>query len=240
MKIAIVDDNAKDRHFLRKNLEKLFLIRAVSVDFLEYENGEQFLEAAKKEHFQVLFLDIYMDGMNGIEAATHFRSLDPDCLLIFTTTSTDHALDGFRVRAMHYLVKPYQPEELNSLIDEILKRTPVMDHFLTIKANGSMLQLNYEEIVFAEHFSHSIQIETVKGKSLTTRQSFHDFTEPLKKDPRFFICSRGVIVNMQHATDFHENVFVMKNGEMISVSRDLVKAARQTFMEFLFQKGAPR
>lgn len=240
MKIAIVDDNAKDRHFLRICLEKLFSVRAISVDFCEYENGEQFLEIAKKEHFQVLFLDIYMDGMNGIETATHFRSLDPDCLLIFTTTSTDHALEGFRVRAMHYLVKPYQAEDLNSLIDEILKRTPVMDRFLTIKANGSMLRLNYDEIVLAEHFSHSIQIETVKGKSLTTRQSFHDFTEPLKKDPRFFICSRGVIINLQHATDFNDSAFVMCNGKIVSVSRDLVKSARQTFMEFLFRKGPAR
>lgn len=240
MKIAIVDDNAKDRHFLRICLEKLFAVRAISVDFYEYENGEQFLEIVKKEHFQVLFLDIYMDGMNGIETATHFRSLDPDCLLIFTTTSTDHALEGFRVRAMHYLVKPYQAEDLNSLIDEILKRTPVMDRFLTIKVNGSMLRLNYEEIVFAEHFSHSIQIETIKGKSLTTRQSFHDFTEPLKKDPRFFICSRGVIINLQHATDFNDSAFVMRNGKIVSVSRDLVKSARQTFMEFLFRKGPAR
>lgn len=240
MRIAIVDDRAKERHFLRKHLGELFAARMVPVDFYEFEDGEHFLEAAKKERFQIVFLDIYMDGIDGIETADRFRSLDPDCLLIFSTTSTDHALEGFRVRAMHYLVKPYQPEDLNTLVEEILKRLPDADRFLTLKVNGSMLQLNYEEILLAEHFSHSIQIETVSGKQLTTRQSFHEFTEPLKCDPRFFVCSRGVIVNMQHATDFHENVFIMKNGKPVPVSRDLVKAARQTFMEFLFRKGPAR
>lgn len=240
MKIAIVDDIAKERHFLRKHLGELFDIRTIPVEFCEYENGEAFLSDAVKEQFQVVFLDIYMDGIDGVETASRFRSLDPDCLLIFTTTSTDHALEGFRVRAMHYLVKPFQADDLAALVDEILKRIPDIDRFLTLKVNGSMLRLNYNEIILAEHFSHSIQIETVSGKLLTIRQAFHEFTKPLKDDPRFFICSRGVIINMQHATDFQENVFVMESGKPVPVSRDLVKTARQTFMEFLFRKGPAR
>lgn len=240
MKIAIVDDIAKERHLLHKHLEELLDTRTVPAEFCEYESGEQFLAAAAKEHFQIVFLDIYMNGIDGIKTAEHFRLLDPDCLLIFTTTSTEHALEGFRVRAMHYLVKPYRLEDLEALIEEILKRMPDIDRFLTLKVHGSMLRLSFEEILLAEHFSHSIQIETVSGKLLTTRQSFHEFTKPLKEDPRFFICSRGVIINMQHAADFHETTFVMNNGKKVFVSRDLVKTARQTFMEFLFRKGPAR
>ena len=56
-----------------------------------------------------------MNGINGIETAKKLRSFDKDCLLIFTTTSTDHALERFQVRATHYLVKPYTDKDLSAL-----------------------------------------------------------------------------------------------------------------------------
>uniref|UniRef100_UPI0040577BAB LytR/AlgR family response regulator transcription factor n=1 Tax=Agathobacter sp. TaxID=2021311 RepID=UPI0040577BAB len=74
-----------------------------------------------------MFLDIYMAGISGMETATKLRTFDANCLLIFTTTSTDHALEGLRVRAMHYLVKLYAEDDLSALIDEILLRLPKPD-----------------------------------------------------------------------------------------------------------------
>ena len=106
MTIAIVDDIAEERALLRKRLEKISLQKNIEFHCCEYENGEAFLEASKNQNFTVLFLDIYMDGINGIEIAKNFRKCNKDCMLIFTTTSRDHALEGFQVRAMHYLVKP--------------------------------------------------------------------------------------------------------------------------------------
>ena len=157
--------------------------------------------------------------------------------MIFTTTSLDHALEGFKVRAMHYLVKPYTEEELSSLIDEILPRIPASEKKLTVKVNGSDLQIPFKTIIHADHFSHMIHIHTTKEKELVIRQSFGTFTSPLKEDSRFFICNRGTIINMEHAVDFDGTVFVMDNGNQIPVSQKLVKNARETFMEFLFQKG---
>ena len=89
MRIAIVDDIASERTLLRDRLEQQLGRRGVHADLTEFENGETFLKAAKERPFTVLFLDIYMDGANGIEIARELRGFDPDCLLIFTTTSTD-------------------------------------------------------------------------------------------------------------------------------------------------------
>ena len=81
-----------------------------------------------------------------------FRGFDPDCLLIFTTTSTDHALDGFKVRALHYLVKPYNEKEISELMDEVLSRIPDSRKYIDVKVNGSNIQVPFRSIVFAEHF----------------------------------------------------------------------------------------
>ena len=237
MNIAIVDDIAAERALLRSRLERQRSRRNIQANLLEYDTGEAFLSSCAKLQFAVLFLDIYMDGVNGIETAKQFRSMDTHCLLIFTTTSTDHALEGFRVRAMHYLVKPYTEEMISDLIDEILARLPSTERYMTLKLNGTEVPLPFSSFIYAEHFSHMIHVHTSKARELVTRQSFEAFNALLKMDPRFYQCNRGIVINLEHAVDFDGTVFVMDNGNQIPVSQKLVKNARETFMEFLFQKG---
>ena len=76
--------------------------------FVEFESGEEFFAAEKEHPFTVVFLDIYMSGANGIEIAKKLRKTNSDCFLIFTTTSTDHALDGFRVTSTALSCKAIQ------------------------------------------------------------------------------------------------------------------------------------
>ena len=223
MKIAIVDDISDERTLLRNRLESQFSRRNVHTDIFEYENGETFLTSAKECPFTVVFLDIYMNGSNGIDIAKELRRSDTDCLLIFTTTSTDHALEGFQVRALHYLVKPYSENDISALADEILSRIPDSGKYIDVKVNGSNIQIPFQKIIYAEHFSHMIHI-------------FDSFITSLKMDARFYQCNRGVVINLEHAVDFDGSGFCLDNGSNVPVSRKLLKNARQTFMDFLFQR----
>ena len=133
MRIAIVDDLAAERALLKDRLEQQLHRRNVQADILEYESSEKFLEAVREAPFTAAFLDIYMNGMTGMEAAKELRKTDTDCLLVFTTTSTDHALEGFQVRALHYLVKPFTEEDIDALTDELLARVPQPDKYMAAK-----------------------------------------------------------------------------------------------------------
>lgn len=179
MRIAIVDDLAAERALLKDRLEQQLHRRNVQADILEYESGETFLEAARKAPFTAAFLDIYMDGMTGMEAAKELRKTNTDCLLVFTTTSTDHALEGFQVRALHYLVKPFTEADIDALTDELLARIPQPDKYMELKVEGSEIHLRYQDIVYAEHFAHLIYVHTTVQKTLATRQPFKTFIAPL-------------------------------------------------------------
>lgn len=124
MRIAIVDDLSGERALLREQLARQLARRGAEAELLEFDSGEAFLAAEKERRFTAAFLDIYMEGMTGMEAARALRKTDTDCLLVFTTTSTDHALEGFQVRALHYLVKPFTEGEIDALTDELLARVP--------------------------------------------------------------------------------------------------------------------
>ena len=238
MRIAIVDDLETERALLKTRLERQLSLRGAEAEILEFDSGESFLAAQKERRFTAAFLDIYMEGLSGMDAARELRKTDVDCLLVFTTTSTDHALEGFQVRALHYLVKPFSEEELSGLLTEMLAKLPRPEPVLTVKVSGSDVRLRYRDMVSAEHFAHMINIHTTAGKTLATRQSFKAFTEPLKKDPRFFVCGRGVIVNLEHAADFQDAAFCMTDGSRVYVNQELLKSARQAFMEFLLQRGS--
>ena len=233
MRIAIVDDDARERRLLHSRLTAA----EPEAEIREYCSGGAFLEDAGQMPFQVAFLDIYMPGQDGMQTARQLRQFDAVGLVICTTTSTDHALEGFRVRAMHYLVKPYALKDVSQLMEEILARIPQPDRCIPVRTNGSEVQLQLRDIVYAEHFSHMIHIHTTFGKVLITRQSFGEFTAPLKQESRFFQCSRGVVVNLEHALDFDGTCFALEGGGSAQVSRELCKAARQAFMDFLFQRG---
>ncbi len=235
MRIAIVDDIAAERSILHKWVQSCLDSRRIDADIAEYESGETFLSAAEQNRFDLVFLDIYMEGINGIETAAALRRFDTDCLIVFTTTSTDHALEGFRVRAMHYLVKPYDAEDVTALFDEVVLRLSKTEKYVEIVTAKNTVRLRYKEILYAENFQHKVYIYTTSGE-VQTRQTFREFVAALT-DERFFSCSQGVIVNMEHAADFDGTSFVMNDGKKLPVTRRLIKDAKQAFVDMLFRKG---
>lgn len=236
MRLAIVDDIVSERKELHNRLSVILYHCSHDAEIFEYADGETFLSAAEKERFEIIFLDIYMNGANGIEIAKKLRTFDQECIIIFTTSSTDYALDGFRVRALHYLVKPYSNKELENLFKEIIARLPATDKYLDINIVGGAVRLRFNEIIYASHFKHQIHIHTLDGNTTVTRQTFRDFVSSLEGDDRFFMCSRGVIINLDYAEDFDGTAFKLKNGDTISVSRDITKSARLAFGDYLFKR----
>lgn len=235
MRIAIVDDIASEREHLNAELDVQLARLSLDAVTFGYASGADFLAAAKKERFDLVFLDIYLGNENGVDTAQALRRFDTNCMLIFITTSTDHALEGFRVRALHYLVKPFTQEDLAALFDEIVKRLPAEDRYIQVNAPGGPVRLRFQEILYAQHHQHQIHIYRTDGQETVVRQTFRELCAGLA-DGRFFPCSRGVIVNLEHAGDFDGTDFILKNGTRVPVSRDLAKAARMAFGDFFFRR----
>ena len=85
MRIAIVDDLDTERTLLKERLVRQLSQRGADAEILEFDSGEAFLAAEKEQRFTAAFLDIYMNGLSGMDAARELRKTDADCLLVFTT-----------------------------------------------------------------------------------------------------------------------------------------------------------
>ena len=237
MRVAVVDDNARDRAWLAGELESLLARRGLSGSVTAFGRGEDFLKSARAERFTLAFLDVYMEHMDGVETARALRAFDPECLLVFSTSSADHALEGYRVHAVQYLVKPYGLAELEELFTLLERLLPVPEKYVELRSGRQTVRVRLEDVLWAEHFQHQVRVHTAGGGVLSTRLTFREFTELLAGESRFFVCGRGLLVNLDHAADFDGRDFRLADGTRLPVSRDLIGAARGAFGDRLFHRG---
>ena len=119
MKIAIVDDSIKDREYLQKEIQEIFFRRTKNhIEITTFKSGEELLEyfydnkEGNASLFDIVFLDIYMEDITGVDTARAIRKIDEDVKLIFITTSNEFASESYEVKAEDYLIKPFNKERL--------------------------------------------------------------------------------------------------------------------------------
>ena len=225
------------------------MIASIDQNFLErdprfhlaasFRSGQDALPWLLRHPADLLILDVYMPRMTGLELLRELRSFGITSDVVMVTAANDSkTVDALlKLGVADYLVKPFTEADIDALTDELLARVPQPDKYMELKVEGSEIHLRYQDIVYAEHFAHLIYVHTTVQKTLATRQPFKTFIAPLKDDTRFFVCGRGVIVNLEHAKDLEGAAFRMADGSRVFVSQDLLKSARQAFMEFLLQRG---
>lgn len=117
LQTAIVEDSKPDAERLKQLLKKAFENENISCSC--FASGDEFLRAGWREGYQVVFLDICMEGTNGIETAQRLRAADPDLLIVFVTSSPEYVWDAFPVHPFDYLLKPYKEEKFEQLAGEL-------------------------------------------------------------------------------------------------------------------------
>ena len=122
MNIAIVDDNADDLTALNGIFNEYAAVNGLEAEISLFNCAEELLENYRPLQYTVIFMDIYMKKMTGIDAAKFIRSIDRDTLLVFLTSSIDHMHDAFSVHAYDYIQKPVKTEQIFRVLDDILNR----------------------------------------------------------------------------------------------------------------------
>lgn len=122
LKIGLCDDSAEARFTLRALLERRLEETGREPTCYEFSSGEGVLQWLKKhpQELDVLFLDIEMPGINGMETAHRIRQTDADLMLIFVTGFADYVFDGYAVGALDYIVKPVHPDKLDAVVKRML------------------------------------------------------------------------------------------------------------------------
>ena len=189
MIFAICDDSMKEialiRHFLSEHFHECIIE--------EFSNGGSLVKYLKSNIPDIVFLDIEMPGINGLETAKAIRESRLDIGIIFITGHSSYALKAFEVYAYDYILKPVSRERLIGSVNRILKERVESEKFICIKNQGTMFRVNQNDILFVEKNYNRCIIHTARFE-YSMRAMLKYFSERL--DSGLFIKTHsGFIVN---------------------------------------------
>lgn len=229
MKIAVVDDEIQLYRSLRSYLEELL------GDFAEityFSSGESFLAARQTEAFDLIILDIFMDGITGMEVAREVRKTDSDVKIAFSTTSNEFASESYEVNACYYLHKPFGAEQVKAMIDR-LNLTEIELQRTVKLPDGTSAVLR--DILYADCASHLITLHG-KRKDIVLRSNFSEIEPLLCAYPYFISPTKGVIITFYEVAKQTHDSFIMSNGTHIPISRRKANEVLEAYSSFLFAK----
>jgi DNA-binding LytR/AlgR family response regulator len=242
VKIAIIDDDMQASEELQRALQECEFDLVAQAEMQLFASGEHFLDAFKPEEFQLVFLDICMDGINGIETALAIRQQDERLPIIFLTSSVDYALDGYRAFPEGYLLKPVCKAlpQLMEILQRCLPKLTVC--MFTVRINGRELQLSADRIAYIDvQGGHRVGgrrgsvLHLMTGESVAVDTSYAEVAEMLKPT-KFIECYNRLLVNLAAVDTLLNDRFALKNGEQVPISRRLYRETAHEYMEYLLGK----
>ncbi|MBQ9403989.1 MAG: response regulator transcription factor [Synergistaceae bacterium] len=195
MHIAIVDDSLTDLLRL-KNFIKSWLSLHESGDIKSFMSGQELLKHFIPGAFNIIFLDIIMNELNGIETARQLRRLDSRLLIVFITSPREFAFDAFELHTFDYVVKPYINKDINRVLDEAVKMLACDEPEVLIKIARSECKVPVKLISSVLSAGHGVSVNLTDGRNLAGIMKFSEIEEVLSSYKNFLTCNRGVIVNM--------------------------------------------
>lgn len=232
--IAICDDLPEERAQLAQMIRACCQKRRIDDKLHLFSSGEDLLASFRPGRFHMVFLDIYMGGLSGMDAARKIRDQDAVCALVFATTSYDHGIESFEVQASDYLVKPFSLQDVDDALDWCLANMPEEFRCLSVCSRWEQVEIPLRSIRYVEISGHQAHIHT-DGQTVVTRRKMDELEAEIASED-FLRCHRSFLVNMNHAHSLEGNAFRMKTGELVPVGSTSAAWVRERFINWTFVK----
>lgn len=231
MKIAICDDERLFRKELSEALYEYF--GRLDLTCAEYQDGKEILEAVGKGvTFDALFLDVEMKETDGMTAASELRRMGVTAPIIFLTSHTEMAMEGYEVSAFRFLGKPLRREKLQQTLTD-LRDLIQCGKSILIRCDGEDVVVALAELIYAEARNNDLRL-VLADREYVIRRKLSDLEQELSKVSDLFVrIHRGYLVNLQHVTKNHGMEVFVSNGDVLSVSRSQASAFKEALLRYV-------
>lgn len=235
LKIAICDDVPEDAEAIRSCAGEFMRSSGICWGFDLFSSGEALLEhiKTKSDRYDICFVDVLMNGINGIETAAAVKTALPDCKIVFVTSSHEFAVEAFSLNALHYLVKPITKEQITEVFRRCSKE--LLKPYITVFDGSDRIKVFLDSILYLEssHDSnaHSNTYIITASCRMTVRTSLSEVEKLVGED--FLKLHRGLIVNMDFIKQMGRDRCVLKNGVEEILSRSARGEIRERYKSYL-------
>lgn len=228
--IGICDD---DRHFLdyiENKIEEILKIENASSKIYKFINGMDLLKAYDKEDkpFDIIFLDIDMPKIDGLEVAEVIRRKDEETILIFLTSVEDKVYKTFKYNTFRFIRKSHIDTELQEALNSSLEK--LIDEKHIFKTIDGDLALYISEILYFEFIDRTVYIKTFDKTYKTTIRRFKDIEDTFQTKG-FVLIHRSCMVNENYIKSVGNLQITLDNGERLPVSRYKIEEVKKSLIK---------
>lgn len=246
IRIGIVDDEREARERLRQEIARFEAEEHTQFDVLEFDSAASFLSEGGQS-CDILFLDIDLPRMTGMELAEKIRETDSEVILIFCTNLQQFALNGYSVSALGFIVKPVEWYSFHLFLSRAVKVLEARESLLEngearrilVKDGAVSRFLSVSDVRYVEvrrHYLHYyIQEEMGQGSMIRTRGSMQDAADQLSQYG-FARCNVSFLVNMNSITAV-SNMSVYIGQTVLPIGRTYKDSFMREFSRFMAKRG---
>ncbi len=230
IRIAICDDEKHMSDHIRAMASDFFRKKNREIQLRTFSSGEELL--SYDGQIDILFLDIQMKGMDGIETARKLRDSKFRGFLIFITVLKEMVFQSFEVQAYDYLVKPVEEKQFEKTMERLYTsmQNASEDSLLVQKGYEGRI-IREEEIVFCEIIDRKIYLNLASGEVVDYYERIENLETKL--DGHFFRCHRSYLINLKHLKGYKNGTACMDNGKEVPVSRLRSKEFSSVVLQYM-------
>lgn len=224
--IAICDDEI---NIINKTKKLIQDYDKEDIDIYVYESGEELINSDKE--FHIIFLDIDMKGLDGIETAKKLREYDKKVKIIYVTNYTDYTYSAFSVHAFGYLVKPLNKKELYNQLDEALSYTEEISNNLEFITSDGVIRIDTNSIYYFEYEQRKVIMKTI-DKNYILKKKISEIGKDIQ-DYGFEMPHKSFVVNLYNIKTIKGYDVHMMDGSVIPLSQKKSSQFRDSLNRYL-------
>lgn len=234
--IALCDDENEELERMKNILRtyrKQHTGRDFSIDY--FRDADELLEMIREQKYapNLLFMDIYMPGKLGIEAAKELREMGSLCRIVFLTTSKEFALEAFRVDAVQYLVKPISDKDIFQILDQFSREMEEEGKkYLLLRVDNNIRKIVLSDIVYCEAQKKCQCIYMADETQIILRLTMAKVCEMLSGYHAFVRVGVSYIVNLEHIISLNAKELLMDNKKKIYLPRGTYQGLREQYFDY--------
>lgn len=233
MKIAICDD----MELYRKDIIDAIDSKKLLGDFVEYtefDSAEALLVAYETTKYDVVFLDVEMAKLNGIDAGIQIRNKNNKTIIIFVSSYPHYSIPAYECEPLYYLTKPFKNNDLTKVFNKIANKYQQSHQTFTIRNKHHVITLPIEDILYVDVYRKTLTFHTKTKKYNTTGT----IAETLAKLGTRNFCQihQSYIVNMNYIIEFNEDDVVLTDDFWVTMSKRKRSSALSAYTRFLEEK----
>ena len=235
MKIAVCDDEIQFIDAICSLLDEWARERNIKLKLYRFTNGDDLIDAHRSECMDLIFLDVIMPLLNGIDTARELRNMNQTVPIVFITSSREFAVDSYEVKAFHYLMKPVNRDSLFPMLDDFLKTFNPLKSFFTAKTAEGFCRIVIADVDYLEAQNKQVLVHLSNDRTIMIRELFSKCAEIFSPQNGFCCCHRSYIVNLNNVEQFSKTEVITIHNAVIPISRSSYTTFKETYFNHMFE-----